>query len=81
MKKRLPSIDIQNAYVTLLWKYLLYRHGYMESVRIYSNLIYAYLHMLRVGIEINLRFRAQINSTMTHETLEKIATFDNGNIQ
>jgi hypothetical protein len=75
-KKKLPSIDIQNAYVTLLWKYLLYRHGYMESVRIYSNLIQVYLHMLRVGIEINLRFRAHMDLKMIHETLEKIATID-----
>ncbi len=76
IKKKLPSIDIQNAYITLLWKYLLYRHGYMESVRIYSNLIQAYLHMLRVGISINLRFRTQRDLKMTHAALEKIATFD-----
>ena len=75
-KKKLPTIDIQNAYITLLWKYLLYRHGYMEAVRIYSNLIQAYLHMLRVGISINLRFRTHKHLKITHETLEKIAAID-----
>jgi hypothetical protein len=79
MKKRIPCINIQNAYVTLLWKYLLFRHGYMESVRIYSNLIQVYLHMLRIGIEINLRFRAQLDLIETQNILEKIVTLDINN--
>jgi hypothetical protein len=81
MKEKLPFIDIQNAYVTLLWKYLLHRHGYMESVRIYSNLVHVFLHMLRIGIDINIRMRTQKELMVTHKTLDQLATLDINNAQ
>jgi hypothetical protein len=74
MKKRLPSIDIQNAYIILLWKYLLHRHGFMESVRIYSNLTRVYLQMLRVGLAINMRTQASFKVIDT--TLNQLATLN-----
>src|SRR4051812_1287992 len=49
LKKKLPLYQIQNGYVTLLWKYLLHRHGLMESARIYSNLVHVYMKMQSVG--------------------------------
>ncbi len=76
MKKTVSFIDIQNSYVTLLWKYLLHRHGFMESVRIYSNLVHVFLHMLRVGIEIDIRLRTQQEFFVTHTTLDQLAELD-----
>jgi hypothetical protein len=76
MKKTVSFIDIQNSYVTLLWKYLLHRHGFMESVRIYSNLVHVFLHMLRVGIEIDIRLRTQQEFLVTHTTLDQLAELD-----
>jgi hypothetical protein len=76
IKKKFSFIDIQNAYVLLLWKYLLNRHGYMESVRIYSNLIHVFLHMLRIGIDINIRLRTQKEFMLVHETLDQLSILD-----
>jgi hypothetical protein len=76
VKKTVSFIDIQNGYVTLLWKYLLHRHGFMESVRIYSNLVHVFLHMLRVGIEIDIRLRTQQEFFVTHTTLDQLAELD-----
>jgi len=76
VKKTMSFIDIQNAYVTLLWKYLLHRHGFIESVRIYSNLVHVFLHMLRVGIEIDIRLRTQQEFFVTHTTLDQLVELD-----
>ncbi|CAF3615648.1 unnamed protein product [Adineta steineri] len=81
VKKKPPFVDIQNAYVTLLWKYLLHRHGYMESVRIFSNLIHVYLNMLRVGLYINIRLRTQTDFLAAHETLDQLTRVDINNTQ
>lgn len=80
MKKKLSSsIEIQNAYASLLWKYLLYRHGYMESVRIFSNLNQAYLQMLRVGLDINMRVRTQMDFRIANAKLEQLTTLNVSN--
>ncbi len=75
-KKKMPPIDTQHAYATLLWKYLTHRHGFMESVRIYSNLVHVFLNMLRVGVGINIRMRTDQGFVSTHETLDQLATID-----
>ncbi|UJR27536.1 hypothetical protein I4U23_008818 [Adineta vaga] len=75
--RKVSSIsDRQNAYATLLWKYLLHRHGYMESIRIYSNLMHIYLNMLRVGLFINIRVRSQKELVTVHETLDRVVIPD-----
>ena len=76
MKKSIHCVNIQYQYATLLWKYLCFRHGDDQSVRIYSNLVQIYLSMLRFGLEINMRFRTRIDFRATHEALEKMATFN-----
>lgn len=65
-------IEIQNAYVTLLWKYLLYRHGPIESARIFSNLILVFLNMLRVGLSINIRLRTEKRLIKLHKTFDRL---------
>ncbi|CAF1388192.1 unnamed protein product [Rotaria sordida] len=75
-KKKTAIIDIQNIYATLLWKYLLYRHGYFGAVQIYSNLIHTYLQMQRIGFEIGVQVRTRNELLITYETLNQILTFD-----
>jgi hypothetical protein len=76
LKKKQPTHQIQNAYATLLWKYISHRHGDLEAVRIYSNLIHVYLKMQRVGFGIYTHLRTQKELMATHETLNKLVTLD-----
>jgi hypothetical protein len=72
LKRKLLFNDMQNTDINLLWKYLLHRHEYMETVRIYSTLILVFFNMLRVGIGINIRLRTQKDFSSTHETIDII---------
>jgi hypothetical protein len=74
LKKNVRVSQVQNAYISLLWKYLLYRHGYVESIRIYSNLIHVYMKMQRVGFGIYTHLRTQAELMSTHETLNQLVT-------
>lgn len=76
VRKNSLFIDIQNIYVNLLWKYLLYRHGPIESVRIFSNLIFVFLNMLHIGLNINIRLRTDKQFLPVHETLDALTKLD-----
>lgn len=58
------SIDlvrIQDIYVTVLWKYLLYQHGFTEAVRLYSSVITTILHGYRILDRLNdLKFHNEV---------------------
>ncbi|CAF3122118.1 unnamed protein product [Rotaria sp. Silwood2] len=75
-KKKTAIIEIQNIYATLLWKYLLHRHGNFSAVQIYSNLIHTYLQMQRVGFEIGIQVRTRNELLITYETLNQILALD-----
>ena len=72
LKKKKPVRQAQNAYVTLLWKYLLHRYGEGEGVRIYSNLVLVYMKMQSVGFKIYTRLRTKEDLRSTDETLNKL---------
>ena len=74
--KTCPSMEIQNAYTTLLWKYLVHRHGQLEATRIYANLIQVFLNMIRIGIGINIRLQTLAEFIPTHETLNQLVSLD-----
>ncbi|UJR27533.1 hypothetical protein I4U23_008816 [Adineta vaga] len=76
LKKKQPLIQIQNAYATLLWKYLLYRYDMMGAVRIFSNLVNVYIKMQTVGFGIYTQLATQKNLIPTNETLNKLVTLD-----
>jgi hypothetical protein len=76
LKKKSPVHQIQNAYTTLLWKYLTHRHGQMEAIRIFSNLIHVYIKMQTVGFGIYIRLRTQKNLLETDQTLSELVTLD-----
>ncbi|CAF3742226.1 unnamed protein product [Rotaria sp. Silwood1] len=75
-KKKTAIIEIQNIYATLLWKYLLHRHGNFGAVQIFSNLMHTYLQMQRVGFEIGIQIRTRNELLVTYETLNQILTLD-----
>jgi hypothetical protein len=76
VRKTLTINRVQNAYTTLLWRYLLYRHDFKESVRIYCNLIHVYMKMQHVGYGIYTHLRTQQDLVSTHETLNRLVTLD-----
>lgn len=76
LNKTCPSIEIQNAYATLLWKYLVHRHGDLEAVRIYANSVHVFLSMIRVGAGVNIRLRTIAELIPTHETLSQLVSLD-----
>ncbi|UJR27535.1 hypothetical protein I4U23_008817 [Adineta vaga] len=81
LKKKQPLIQIQNAYATLLWKYLLYRYDMMGAVRIFSNLVNVYIKMQTVGFGIYTQLATQKNLIPTNETLNKLVTLDVNEVQ
>jgi hypothetical protein len=76
LKKKKPVYQVQNAYVTLLWKYLVHRHGFMESALIYSNLVHVYMKMQCVGFGIYLRLISQQDLIPINEILNELITLD-----
>ena len=58
-KKKTSILEIQNAYVTLLWNYLLHRYGAVGAVKVYSNLIHVYLKMQTVVFHIGVQVRTR----------------------
>ncbi len=69
-------MKIQNAYVTLLWNYLLHRYGNDCAIQIYSNLIRVYLKMKSVGFGIGMQMRTRTELTITHQTVNQLLTLD-----
>ena len=81
LKNKVPVRQAQNAYITLLWKYLLHRYGDDQAVRIYSNLMFVYMKMQIVGFGIYTQLRTKVELRATHETLVKLVVVDTGEEQ
>ena len=67
---------VQNSYVSLLWNYLLQRHGFSESMRIFVNLIRIYLRMQRLAQAVNIGVRTRTDLTSLNESLNSAILFD-----
>jgi hypothetical protein len=72
--KHIALNRIQNSYVLLLWNYLLHRHGHIDCVRIFSNLIRIYLQMQRISQAVNAQLRTRddlraLNQALTRATI------------
>ncbi|CAF1304326.1 unnamed protein product [Adineta ricciae] len=74
--KKTPIRETQNAYVTLLWNYLVYRYGDPNAIRIYSNLTLVYLKMQPIGSEIGIRLRTRRELAVTNKVLNQLLTID-----
>jgi hypothetical protein len=74
--RRLAMIEIQNSYVTLLWKYLSHRHGDMDAIRIFSNLNGIYLRMQRISQAVNTEIRTRNDLSTLHEEFNRAVIID-----
>jgi hypothetical protein len=74
LKKNASVVRVQSAYASLLWKYLLHRHGDGGAVRIFADLVRVYLKMQLVGYGIYTHLRTQRELMATHETLQKLVS-------
>jgi hypothetical protein len=62
-------ICIQDIYVTVLWKYLIYRYGFVEAVHHYSSLIKIILDLFRIHEEMN---RIEVYEKIIDTTVKQI---------
>jgi hypothetical protein len=60
----------QNVYLELLWKYMVYRYGYFESVPRFSRLIKTFLCVLKTVA--NIYTTNQTHQSMVDNIIEKI---------
>ena len=58
-------LDLQDLYVTLLWKYLVYQYGYTEAVLRYASLIKTILDFLQI-------IETMVHSELYQQMLKKI---------
>lgn len=75
-KKGQTIFKAQNAYLTLLWKYLLHRYQESAAIRILSTLIRVYLKIQLVGHEIYVHLRSKQELIAANEALQKVSTLD-----
>jgi len=68
---RLYMNRIQNSFTILLWNYLSHRHGYFDTVRIFSNLLHVYLQMQRVSEAINHQLRTRNDLVEMNQALNR----------
>ncbi|CAF1388211.1 unnamed protein product [Rotaria sordida] len=87
-QQTLPEIDenrqqtirqIQDIYVTLLWKYLLHRHGDLSAIRIFSNLNGIYLRMQRLSQAVNTEIRTRNDLSIINEAFNRAVIIDSDN--
>ncbi len=69
-------MEIQNSYVTLLWNYLLHRHGDIDAIRIFSNLNGIYLRMQRISQAVNTEIRTRNDLSTLHEAFNRAVIID-----
>ena len=75
-ERKLGLNQIQNSYVLLLWHYLLHRHGFDDSVRIYANLVRAYLQMQRIAQAANTEIRTRHDLIDLNRAFNRAAILD-----
>ena len=69
-------IEIQNFYLTLLWRYLAHRHGEMDAVRILANLNGIYLRIQRISQAVNAEIRTRNDLSNLHEAFNRAVIID-----
>ena len=72
-------MEIQHSYVSLLWNYLVHRHGYIDAVRIFSNLTSIYLRMQRLSQAVNTQIRTRDDLSTLHEAFNQAVIIDSDN--
>ena len=76
MKNRLDLNQIQDSFTSLLWNYLVYRHGSIDAVRIFSNFIRVYLQMQQFSRSINHLARTRRDLLVMNEAFNQAVVFE-----
>ena len=69
--RRLAIMEIQHSYTTLLWNYLVHRHGDVDAIRIFSNLNGVYLRIQRISQAVNRQIRTRDDLSSLHEAFNR----------
>lgn len=77
LKSRSNLIQIQDTFCTLLWNYLLHRHGSIDAVRIFSNTVRIYLHIQRISRTINHIVRTQNDLKFMNQSFNQVIRLQN----
>lgn len=73
-------VEIQNLYVTMFWKYLLYLYGHDEAVRRFTGLIQRSLNILHIAeLILNNTVHSQVIDTLIADT-ERSLIIDDKNV-
>lgn len=75
-QRKISLFEAQNSYSTLLWGYLLHRHGLREAVRIFTSLIRIYLRMQRFSQTVNAVVRTRTDLTGLNEKMNQAILFE-----
>ncbi len=77
--RRIAVMEIQHSYATLLWNYLVHRHGDIDAIRIFSNLNGIYLRMQRISQAVNAQIRTRNELSTLHEAFNRAVIIDSDN--
>lgn len=75
-KNRLDLSHLQDSFTVLLWNYLVHRHGTMDAVRIFSNLIRVYMQMQQFSRSINHLARTRSDLLIMNEAFNQAVVFE-----
>jgi hypothetical protein len=70
-------IDVQDRYIELLWKYLLNKYDYHQTVICYSKLVRCLLTLNTILVELyEVKFFTGIMDSIVEQTKQSLACFD-----
>jgi len=69
-------IQVQDTFIILLWKYLVYQYGFIEAIRRLNNLVKYYLDLLNRINEINNKRHVEMVDVIIEKTTQEL-TLDN----
>lgn len=75
-KNRLDLNHMQDSFTILLWNYLVHRHGMMDAVRIFSNLIRVYLQMQHFSCAVNHEARTRSDLHVMNQAFNQAVVFE-----
>lgn len=76
-KKNLLDLNqIQDSFTSLLWNYLVHRHGSIDAVRIFSNLIRVFLQMQQFSRAINHLARTRRDLLVMNEAFNQAVVLE-----
>jgi len=63
-----PVFTIQNMFVTIFWKYLLYQHGFNDAVKWFSNFVRYILDLMKITVNQRTRQHNQMINAVIEDT-------------